>query len=226
MMLDPADCGPAYIALPQDIAAEAFDYPARSSLRNALTSSDGPARIHARSTRRFERSPPPATLSSSPAAGSSTPGRWHALTDFAERRGIPVTETVAGKSTLLAGPPQLCRTDRCDRFDLRQPPRGGCRCGSGDRNPAPGLHHRLVVGVPQRGHETRRHQRRPLRRPQASGDLGRGRRPGHHRSDRRRPRGLRGSARMAGADGQRFVAPGTHISTRSRPRTASPPTPR
>ena len=26
MMLDPADCGPAYISLPQDIAAEAFDY--------------------------------------------------------------------------------------------------------------------------------------------------------------------------------------------------------
>ena len=26
-LLDPADCGPAYIGLPQDIAAEAFDYP-------------------------------------------------------------------------------------------------------------------------------------------------------------------------------------------------------
>ena len=27
MMLDPADCGPAFIGLPQDVAAEAFDYP-------------------------------------------------------------------------------------------------------------------------------------------------------------------------------------------------------
>jgi 3D-(3,5/4)-trihydroxycyclohexane-1,2-dione acylhydrolase (decyclizing) len=26
-MLDPADCGPVFIALPQDIQAEAFDYP-------------------------------------------------------------------------------------------------------------------------------------------------------------------------------------------------------
>ena len=34
-----------------------------------------------------------------------------------------------------------------------------------------------------------RHQRRPVRRPQASGHLGRGRRPGQHRSDRCRARG-------------------------------------
>ena len=27
-MLDPADCGPAFFALPQDVQAEAFDYPA------------------------------------------------------------------------------------------------------------------------------------------------------------------------------------------------------
>ena len=26
-MLDPADCGPAFIALSQDVQAEAFDYP-------------------------------------------------------------------------------------------------------------------------------------------------------------------------------------------------------
>ena len=28
-MLDPADCGPAFIGLPQDVQAEAYDYPAR-----------------------------------------------------------------------------------------------------------------------------------------------------------------------------------------------------
>ena len=27
VMLDPADCGPAFIALPQDVQAEAYDYP-------------------------------------------------------------------------------------------------------------------------------------------------------------------------------------------------------
>ena len=26
-MLDPADCGPAFLGLPQDVQAEAFDYP-------------------------------------------------------------------------------------------------------------------------------------------------------------------------------------------------------
>ena len=29
MMLDPADCGPAFIGLCQDVQAEAFDYPER-----------------------------------------------------------------------------------------------------------------------------------------------------------------------------------------------------
>ena len=29
MLLDPADCGPAFIALPQDVQAEAYDFPLR-----------------------------------------------------------------------------------------------------------------------------------------------------------------------------------------------------
>src|SRR5262249_58478098 len=28
-MLDPADCGPAFIGMPQDVQAEAYDYPER-----------------------------------------------------------------------------------------------------------------------------------------------------------------------------------------------------
>ena len=28
-LLDPADCGPAFIGLPQDVQAEAYDFPAR-----------------------------------------------------------------------------------------------------------------------------------------------------------------------------------------------------
>ena len=28
-MVDPADCGPAFLGLPQDVQAEAYDYPVR-----------------------------------------------------------------------------------------------------------------------------------------------------------------------------------------------------
>ena len=107
MMLDPADCGPAYIALPQDIAAEAFDYPAAVLQRTLPHRSETGPGSAGGGGRRFAPSPLPATLSSSPAAASTIRGQSPALTDFAERRGIPVTETVAGKSTLLADHPNF-----------------------------------------------------------------------------------------------------------------------
>ena len=49
IMLDPANCGPAMLALPQDVQAEAFDYPLASS-RRACARSPGPARIRPNST--------------------------------------------------------------------------------------------------------------------------------------------------------------------------------
>ena len=58
-MLDPANCGPAFIALPQDVQAEAFDFPDR------VLRADGPP-----------RSPDRAPMSSScdvPPRSSATP---------------------------------------------------------------------------------------------------------------------------------------------------------
>ena len=46
VMLDPATRGPAFIALPQDVQAEAYDFPARFFEPNSTTSA-GPAPIHA-----------------------------------------------------------------------------------------------------------------------------------------------------------------------------------
>lgn len=106
MMLDPADCGPAFIGLPQDIAAEAFNFPA------AFFSE----RIH--SIRR--PGPDPREIDTAIAAlgaarapliiaggGVHYSGAVDALTSFAERRGIPVVETVAGKAVLVADHPNF-----------------------------------------------------------------------------------------------------------------------
>src|SRR5205814_10652391 len=43
-MLDPADCGPAFIGLPQDVQAQAYDYPERLFVR----------RVHELSRRRAD----------------------------------------------------------------------------------------------------------------------------------------------------------------------------
>lgn len=99
VMLDPATRGPAFFALPQDIQAEAYDFPAKFF----------EPKVH------YIRRPRPDTRDIETAAeliaSASKPmiiagGGAHysqatsELADFAERRGIPVTETVAGKATL------------------------------------------------------------------------------------------------------------------------------
>ncbi|MCD6020897.1 MAG: 3D-(3,5/4)-trihydroxycyclohexane,2-dione acylhydrolase (decyclizing) [Actinomycetia bacterium] len=98
-MLDPADCGPAFLGLPQDVQAEAFDFPAAFF----------EPRVH-----RIRRpGPDPGELAEAVKVlrGAERPlliagGGVHyslateELAAFAERHGLPVVETVAGKSSL------------------------------------------------------------------------------------------------------------------------------
>jgi 3D-(3,5/4)-trihydroxycyclohexane-1,2-dione acylhydrolase (decyclizing) len=105
-MLDPADCGPAFIGLPQDVQAEGYEYP------EALFR----PRVHE------PRRPRPDTRSLEAAVaalrGARRPlliaggGVHYSLAEeelarFAAAHGIPVTETVAGKSSLVADNPNL-----------------------------------------------------------------------------------------------------------------------
>jgi 3D-(3,5/4)-trihydroxycyclohexane-1,2-dione acylhydrolase (decyclizing) len=100
-MLDPADCGPAFIGLPQDVQAEAWDYP--ESLFEP--------RVHEL------RRPPPdrRQLESAVAALRSARrplvvaggGVHYSLAEddlrvFVEHHGLPVVETMAGKACLTA----------------------------------------------------------------------------------------------------------------------------
>lgn len=108
-MLDPADCGPAFFALPQDVQAEAFNYP--------VTLFE--PRVHY--IRRPAPDPRDITEAISILAKAKRPliisgggvrySKANALlADFAARRGIPIAETAAGKATVVASNPNLVGT--------------------------------------------------------------------------------------------------------------------
>ncbi len=103
-MLDPADCGPAFIGLPQDVQGWAYDYPEAFFEK----------RVH-----RIRRLAPDAAEIDAAAAilkvarrpmiiagGGVQYSRAVAeLTAFAEAHDIPVVETIAGRANLLATHP-------------------------------------------------------------------------------------------------------------------------
>ena len=106
-MLDPGDCGPAFVSLPQDVQAQAYDYPARffdeTVHRIRRPRPDvGELRRAAAALAAAER---PLII-----AGGGV--RWslaeEQLAAFAEAHGIPVVETTAGRTSLPAHHPLNC----------------------------------------------------------------------------------------------------------------------
>ncbi len=103
-MLDPADCGPAFIALPQDVQGWTFDYPLAFFER----------RIHwirRQSLDEFEIAAALALLQNAKrpvivaGGGVQYSGAVAELTAFAEAHNIPVVETIAGRANMLATHP-------------------------------------------------------------------------------------------------------------------------
>ena len=103
-MLDPADCGPAFLGLPQDVQGWAYDYPEEFFEE----------RVHR------VRRPPPDPRDIADAArlisGASKPvivagggvqysEATEALAAFARAHGIPVVETIAGRANLVHAEP-------------------------------------------------------------------------------------------------------------------------
>lgn len=103
-MLDPATSGPVFLGLPQDVQAEAYDYPASlfeptvNSVPRPRPDRDEVAAAVA-ALRRAER---PLIIAGGGVHYSLAESE---LGEFAERFGIPVVETVAGKSSLTADHP-------------------------------------------------------------------------------------------------------------------------
>jgi 3D-(3,5/4)-trihydroxycyclohexane-1,2-dione acylhydrolase (decyclizing) len=103
-MLDPADCGPAFIALPQDIQAEAYDYPERLFERRVHEPRRQRPDLNelGAATQALLRARRPLVVAG---GGVHYSLAEDALREFVEAHGLPVVETVAGKSTLVAGHP-------------------------------------------------------------------------------------------------------------------------
>ena len=106
VLTDPVETGAVTISLPQDVQAEAFDWPVELFAERIWRVARPPAeasRVRAvadavRSARR------PLVVAG---GGVHYSGAEDALAAFAEATGIPVAETQAGKGSLLHGHPQL-----------------------------------------------------------------------------------------------------------------------
>lgn len=98
-MLDPADCGPAFIALPQDTQEVAFDYPeAFFEPRLWTIPRSRPDRSTlAKAVELLKRAKKPLIISG---GGVRYSQAEQVLVQLAATRGIPVVETIAGKGTL------------------------------------------------------------------------------------------------------------------------------
>jgi 3D-(3,5/4)-trihydroxycyclohexane-1,2-dione acylhydrolase (decyclizing) len=104
VMLDPADCGPAFIALPQDVQEMACDYP-QAFFEPTVHAVPRPRPDRdrlAEATRLLKAAKRPLIICG---GGVHYSGAEQALGDFAIRHGIPLSETIAGKGAVTHGHP-------------------------------------------------------------------------------------------------------------------------
>ena len=99
VLLDPADCGPATLALPQDVQTEAYDYPAeffRRRVHRIRKPLPDASELEA-AARTLKNARRPLIVAGGGAKYALAEKR---LAAFAEEHGIPVSETQAGKGSL------------------------------------------------------------------------------------------------------------------------------
>ena len=104
MMLDPAECGPAFIGMPQDIQEIAYDYPEKFFRKRVWTipRSRPSADQMKEAVKVLKSSETPLIISG---GGVRYSGSGEALAKFAEDRGIPMAETIAGKGAVVHNHP-------------------------------------------------------------------------------------------------------------------------
>ena len=103
-MLDPADCGPAFIGLPQDVQGWAYDYPEKffeKKVHRIRRQSPDVAEI-ADAVAALKEAARPMIIAG---GGVQYSRAVEELTTFAETHNIPVVETIAGRANMLATHP-------------------------------------------------------------------------------------------------------------------------
>jgi 3D-(3,5/4)-trihydroxycyclohexane-1,2-dione acylhydrolase (decyclizing) len=103
-MLDPADCGPAFIGLPQDVQGWAYDYPEsffEKRVHRIRRQAPDQEEV-AEAARLLASAKRPILIAG---GGVQYSGAVGELTRFAEAHGIPVVETIAGRANLMQDHP-------------------------------------------------------------------------------------------------------------------------
>ena len=100
-MLDPGDCGPAFISLPQDVQGDGYDFPVRFFEETVHQ-----IRRPRPDTRELRRAAAALDAAERPLIVAGGGVHWSLAEDelraFAEIHNIPVVETVAGRTSLVA----------------------------------------------------------------------------------------------------------------------------
>ncbi|MFM8531809.1 MAG: 3D-(3,5/4)-trihydroxycyclohexane-1,2-dione acylhydrolase (decyclizing) [Ilumatobacteraceae bacterium] len=106
-MLDPATCGPAFIGLPQDVQAEAWDYPTEffDEVVHEIARPRADVGQLQRAATAIRDAKRPLLIAG---GGVHYSDAEETLRRFAENLNIPVVETVAGKACLTADHPLNC----------------------------------------------------------------------------------------------------------------------
>jgi 3D-(3,5/4)-trihydroxycyclohexane-1,2-dione acylhydrolase (decyclizing) len=99
-MLDPADCGPAFIGLPQDIQEVAFDYP-EEFFAAVVHEIPRPRPDQQRLVQAVAVMKSAKKLMIIAGGGVRYSGAEEIVAKFAADHGIPIAETMAGKGTLV-----------------------------------------------------------------------------------------------------------------------------
>jgi 3D-(3,5/4)-trihydroxycyclohexane-1,2-dione acylhydrolase (decyclizing) len=106
-MLDPADCGTAFIGLPQDVQGWTYNYPLSffdNRVHRIRRQAPDVAEI-AEAVALLKAAKRPMIIAG---GGIQYSGAVAELTAFAEATGIPVVETIAGRANMLATHPLNC----------------------------------------------------------------------------------------------------------------------
>lgn len=103
-MLDPADCGPTFLGLPQDVQGWSYDFPESffaERVHHIRRQAPDPIEIAA-AAGQLAAAARPLIIAG---GGVQYSGATDELLRFAERHGIPIVETIAGRANLVHGHP-------------------------------------------------------------------------------------------------------------------------
>ena len=103
-MLDPADCGPVFLGLPQDVQGWSYDYPEdffAERVHHIRRQSPDTVEVQA-ATAMLQAAKRPIIIAG---GGVQYSGASAELLGFAEKHNIPVVETIAGRANIIYGHP-------------------------------------------------------------------------------------------------------------------------